>query len=87
MKGDPTVSQLVSAGTISNADVEAAVTAYLAAPDPGIVPLGPAHEVDITAAIAAHAFTAKFLQSGKRGKVALRASIRTATLLARAMRR
>ena len=53
MASNPTVGQLVSAGVIRTADVEAAVTAYLAAPDPGIVPLGGSHEVDITAAIAA----------------------------------
>ena len=87
MEPEPTVGQLVSAGVIRTADVEAAVTAYLAAPDPGIVPLGPNHEVDITAAIAAHAFATRFLKSGKSGKAAVRAAVRSATLLARAMRR
>lgn len=87
MEPDPTVSHLVSTRTISNADVEAAVTAYLAAPDPGIVPLGASYEIDITAAIAAHAFAKKFLKSGRTGKAAVRAAVRSATLAARATRR
>ncbi len=87
MAPNPTVGQLVSAGVVSTADVEAAVTAYLAAPDPGIVPLRPNHEVDITAAIAAHSFATRFLNSGRTGKSAVRAAVRSATLSARAMRR
>ena len=87
MEPDPTASHLVTTGTISNADVEAAVTAYLAAPDPGIVPLSASYEVDITAAIAAHAFANKLLKSGRTGKAAFRSAIRRATLAARVIRR
>ena len=87
MEGNLTVRYLISAGMVSNADVEAAVTAYLFAPDPGIVPLGSSHEVDIPFAIAAHSFSAKFLMSGMKGQAAVRAAVRSATLLAHVVHR
>lgn len=87
MEGDLTVTQLIFAGVISNAEVEAAVTAYLSALDPGIVPLGRNLEVDVLSAIASHPFSAKLHKANKPGKAALRAAVRRAILLVRATRR
>jgi hypothetical protein len=87
MESDPTVSYLVSAGVISNANVEATVETYLTAPDQGFVPLGMGYQVDIAAAIAAHAYATKVLKTKVPGRNATRTAVRRSTLTARTLPR
>ena len=78
-----TISSLLARGKISNADISAAVEAYLSDPETTAYPLGDQFALDLSAAVAAHPFTAKTLKHGKAGMSARRAAVRTALLLAR----
>ena len=77
-----TVTNLLVRGLISNADISAAVEAYLSDPETKAYPLGDQFALDLSAAVAAHPFTAKTLKHGKAGVSARRAAVRTALMLA-----
>jgi hypothetical protein len=77
-----TISSLLARGKISNADIAAAVEAYLSDPETTAYPLGDQFALDLSAAVAAHPFTAKTLKLGKAGVCARRAAVRTALMLA-----
>ncbi len=85
MRG-PTVGGLLSSGEIRPADLSAAVDAFLANPDPGLVLIGE-YEVDVAAAVAARPHAVKVLQAARSGVAARRAAVRTAILLAQPRRR
>ena len=77
-----TVTNLLVRGLISNADISAAVEAYLSDPETKAYPLGDQFALDLSAAVAAHPFTVKTLRQGKAGVSARRAAVRTALMLA-----
>ena len=77
-----TVTNLLVRGLISNADISAAVEAYLSDPETKAYPLGDQFALDLSAAVAAHPFTAKTLKHRKAGLSARRAAVRTALMLA-----
>jgi hypothetical protein len=83
MASNLTISSLLARGLISNDDVAAAVDAYLSDPETTAYPLGDQFALDLSAAVAAHPFTAKTLKHGKAGVSARRAAVRTALMLAR----
>ncbi|WP_336492439.1 hypothetical protein [Methylobacterium nigriterrae] len=82
-----TVTSLLARGLISNADIAAAVTAYLSAPETTAYPLGDQFALDLCTAVAAHPFTVKTLKHGQAGVSARRAAVRTALMLARPEKR
>ena len=82
-----TISSLLARGLISNADITAAVEAYLSDPETTTYRLGNQFALDLSAAVAAHPFTVKALKQGKAGVSARRAAVRTALLLARPEKR
>jgi hypothetical protein len=77
-----TISSLLARGKISNADIAAAVEAYLSNPEMTAYPLGEQFSLDLCAAVAAHPFTVKTLKQRKAGVSARRAAVRTALMLA-----
>ena len=70
-----TISSLLARGKISNADIAAAVDAYLSDPETTAYRLGDQFSLDLSAAVAAHPFTAKTLKHGKAGLSARRAAL------------
>ena len=82
-----TISSLLARGKISNADIAAAVETYLSDPETTAYLLGNQFSLNLSAAVAAHPFTAKTLKRGKIGVSARRAAVRTAILLARPEKR
>jgi hypothetical protein len=82
-----TISSLLARGKISNADITAAVEAYLSDPETTAYPLGDQFWLDLSAAVAAHPFTVKTLKQGKAGVSARRAAVRTALMLAKPEKR
>jgi hypothetical protein len=82
-----TISSLLARGKISNSDIAAAVEAYLSDPETTAYPLGDQFSLDLSAAVAAHPFTAKTLRHGKAGVSARRAAVRTALMLAKPEKR
>ena len=86
MEDDPIVSSLVSAGLVRTADIEQVVESYLSAPDAGPFVVSDGYCLDVEAAVAAHPYSAKFMQANRAGKSARRAAVRTAILLSRPIR-
>lgn len=82
-----TTMSLLARGLISNADIAAAVETYLSDPETTVYPLGDQFWLDLSAAVAAHPFTAKTLKHGKAGLSARRAAVRTALMLAQPEKR
>ena len=82
-----TVTNLLVRGLISNADISAAVEAYLSDPETTAYPLRDQFALDLSAAVAAHPFTVKMLKHGKAGISARRAAVRTALMLAKPEKR
>ncbi|KAB1075401.1 hypothetical protein [Methylobacterium soli] len=74
-------------GELQPADVTAAIDAFFALGDPGLVPLGEKYELDVASAVAAHPFASKTLYRRTAGVSARRAAVRSAILLARPEKR
>lgn len=77
-----TIGALARARRITAGEIEAAVSAYLADPAPGVRPVG-RYRVDVAAAVAANDFTRDVLEDPDAPEPRRRNAVRTAIRLAR----
>ena len=83
----PTTSELLKAEAISEDNVQAAVSAYMADPSAQSVDLGSGYTSDLQAAIAASVLAKDLLSKPLPDEYLKRAAVRSAILLARPEKR
>lgn len=79
---DPTIADLLRAGTLTDDDVTGAMDAFLSNPTPGEHPLGQGHVIDVNAAVEADPWASAVVRDGAEGETITRDAIRKALLKA-----
>ena len=83
MAESPTTSALLKAKALSDDDVDAAVEAYIADTRTTVFVVGDTYQVDLRAAMKAHAFARDAFRNPEASPGLKRAAVRRAILLAR----
>ena len=82
-----TASTLLLGGLIREADLRAAVDAYMADPDVGLCPIGQSHMLNLTKAIAANRYALEMMRNPSVGDLRKREMVRAVLLSAKPVRR
>ena len=86
MATDPTIGELFKQALVLDADVRAAVDAYMADAETGVFPVGEGYGLDLAAAVGAHGPAKRALADPSASDGFKRTMVRTALLLARPQR-
>ena len=87
MATDPTIGELFKQALVLDADVRAAVNAYMADAETGVFPVGEGYGLDLAAAVDAHGPAKRALADLSASDTYKRTMIRMALILARPQRR
>ena len=87
MAADPTTGDLFKCGLVTDADVNAAIDAYMADASTGVFPLGDGYTLDLAAAVNGHSFAKNLLARKGASAISRRGVVQTAILLARPEKR
>lgn len=87
MAGEPTTGELFKGGVIVEADLAAAVDAFMTDRGTGKFPVGAGYTLDLAAAVQASDFAVRMLGDSAFRNSSKRAAVRTAILLARPVKR
>jgi hypothetical protein len=87
MATDPTIGELFKQALILDADVHAAVNAYMADAETGVFPVGEGYGLDLAAAVAAHGPARTAIADPNASDTYKRTMVRTALILARPIKR
>ena len=82
----PTVGELFKAKAVIDEQVNAAVAAYQADPDTAAHPIADGYTLDLAAAVAGHGWASQVVANPESSATLRRGAIRTAILLARALK-
>ncbi|WP_336490026.1 hypothetical protein [Methylobacterium nigriterrae] len=83
MATDPTIGDLFKQALVLDADVHAAVDAYMADAETGVFPVGEGYGLDLAAAVDAYGPAKRALADPNTSDAFKRTMVRTALLLAR----
>ena len=83
MAENPTTDELYKAGAIPEADVVAAVDAFIADPTTTLFVLGDGYRLDLARAVRSHPFANATISGGEATRTRKYSAVRTAILLAR----
>lgn len=87
MATDPTIGDLFKQALVLDADVQAAVNAYMADAETGVFPVGEGYGLDLAAAVAAHGQSRSAIADPSASDTYKRTMVRTALILARPTKR
>ncbi|WP_336489711.1 hypothetical protein [Methylobacterium nigriterrae] len=87
MATDPTIGELSKQALVLDADMRAAVEAYIADAETGAFPVGEGYGLDLAAAVDAHGPPKRALADPNASDTFKRMMVRTALLLARPHKR
>jgi hypothetical protein len=83
MATDPTIGELFKQALILDADVHAAVNAYMADAETGVFPVGEGYGLDLGAAVDAHGPARKAVADPNASDTFKRSMVRAAIIMAR----